>query len=145
MILKSLGDMYLWPFSKSKFKSDRVNLVAPAGTIECLLYLPNVWAIQYKLYMYCMYVYVLYMLLVVPFSLDYPMQRWPSLLLIPCSVFTYSRRRHHNDNTLRNFKFSFYKISLSPGIKFTLAESSHKIWRMILLRWIWYRCSNKFC
>ena len=92
--------------------------------------------------MYCMYVYVLYMLLVVPFSLDYPIQRWPSLLLIPCSVFTYSRRRHHKDNTLRNFKFSFYKISLSPGIKFTLAESSHKIWRLILLRWIWWKFWN---
>ena len=40
-----------WPFSKSKFnlKSDRVNLVAPASPIECLLYLPNVRAIQYKL------------------------------------------------------------------------------------------------
>ena len=33
---------HLWPFSKSKFhlKSDRVNLVAPASPIECLLYLP---------------------------------------------------------------------------------------------------------
>ena len=42
---------HLWPFSKSKFnlKSDRVNLVAPASPIECLLYLPNVRAIQYKL------------------------------------------------------------------------------------------------
>ena len=40
-----------WPFSKSKFnlKSDRVNLVAPASPIKCLLYLPNVRAIQYKL------------------------------------------------------------------------------------------------
>ena len=40
-----------WPFSKSKFnlKSDRVNLVAPASPIECLLHLPNVRAIQYKL------------------------------------------------------------------------------------------------
>ena len=30
---------HLWPFSKSKFnlKSDRVNLVAPASPIECLL------------------------------------------------------------------------------------------------------------
>ena len=37
------------PFSKSKFnlKSDRVNLVA--NPIECLLYLTNVHAIQYKL------------------------------------------------------------------------------------------------
>jgi len=37
--------------SKSKFnlKSDRVNLVAPASPIECLPYLPNVRAIQYKL------------------------------------------------------------------------------------------------
>jgi len=43
--------MYFWPFSKSKFnlKSDRVNLVAQAGPIECLLYLTNVRAIQYKL------------------------------------------------------------------------------------------------
>ena len=42
---------HLWPFSKSKFnqKSDRVHLVAPASLIECLLYLPNVWAILYKL------------------------------------------------------------------------------------------------
>ena len=40
-----------WPFSKNKFnlKSDRVNLVAPTSPIECLLYLPNVRAIQYKL------------------------------------------------------------------------------------------------
>jgi len=29
--------------------SGRVNLVAPASPIECLLYLPNVRAIQYKL------------------------------------------------------------------------------------------------
>ena len=37
--------------SKSKFnlKSDRVNLVAPASPIECLPYLPNVRATQYKL------------------------------------------------------------------------------------------------
>jgi len=43
----------LWPFSKSKFnlKSDRVNLVAPASPIECLLHLPNVRAIQYKLWL----------------------------------------------------------------------------------------------
>ena len=43
--------MHLWPFSKSKFnlKSDRVNLVAAVSPIEYLLYLPNVWAIQYKL------------------------------------------------------------------------------------------------
>ena len=42
---------HLWPISKSKFnlKSDRVNLVAPASPIECLLYIPNVRAIQYKL------------------------------------------------------------------------------------------------
>ena len=42
---------HLWPFSKSKFnlKYDRVNLVAPASPIECVLYLPNVPAIQYKL------------------------------------------------------------------------------------------------
>ena len=34
---------HLWAFSKSKFniKSDRVNLVAPASHIECLLYLPT--------------------------------------------------------------------------------------------------------
>ena len=40
-----------WPFSKSKFhhNSNRVNLVAPASPIECVLYLPNVPAIQYKL------------------------------------------------------------------------------------------------
>ena len=40
-----------WPFSKSKFniKFDRLNLVAPASPIECLRYLPNVRAIQYKL------------------------------------------------------------------------------------------------
>jgi len=39
-----------WPSSKSKFKlkSDRVNLVAQASSIECLLNLTNVWAIQYK-------------------------------------------------------------------------------------------------
>ena len=38
-------------YSKSKFnlKSNRVNLVAPASPIECLLYLTNVLAIQYKL------------------------------------------------------------------------------------------------
>jgi len=29
--------------------SDRVNLVAPASPFECLLYLPNVQAIQYEL------------------------------------------------------------------------------------------------
>ena len=42
---------HLSPFSKSKFnlKSARVNLVAPASPIECLLYIPNVRAIQYKL------------------------------------------------------------------------------------------------
>ena len=33
----------------STLKSDRVNLVAPVSPIECLLYLPNVRAIQYKL------------------------------------------------------------------------------------------------
>ena len=46
-----LDTPHLWPFSKSKFnlKSARVNLVAPASPIECLLYLPNVRAIQYKL------------------------------------------------------------------------------------------------
>ena len=35
--------------SKLNLKSDRVNLVAPASPIECLLYLPNVRAIEYKL------------------------------------------------------------------------------------------------
>ena len=45
---------HLCPFSKSKLniwsiKSDRVNLVAPASSIECLLYLPNIRAIHYKL------------------------------------------------------------------------------------------------
>ena len=41
----------LWHFSKSKvnLKSDRVNLVAPASSIECFLYLTYVRAIQYKL------------------------------------------------------------------------------------------------
>ena len=34
---------------KFNLKSDRVNLVALASPIECLLYLSNVWAIQYKL------------------------------------------------------------------------------------------------
>ena len=49
-LLTKLG-LHLWPFSKSKFnlKSDRVNLVAPASPIKCLLHLPNVRAIQYKL------------------------------------------------------------------------------------------------
>ena len=32
-----------------KNKSDRVNLVAPASPIECLLYEPKIRAIQYKL------------------------------------------------------------------------------------------------
>ena len=43
--------MQLWPFSKSKLnlKSDCVNLLALSSPIECLLYLPNVRAIQYKL------------------------------------------------------------------------------------------------
>ena len=38
-------------FGKSKFSlnSDRVNLVAPASPNKCLLYLPNVRPIQYKL------------------------------------------------------------------------------------------------
>ena len=47
----SLQSTHLWPFCKSEFnlKSDRVNLVALASPIECLLYLPNVRAIQYKL------------------------------------------------------------------------------------------------
>ena len=42
---------HLWPFTKRKFnlKSDRVNLVAQASPIECLLHIPNVRAIQYKL------------------------------------------------------------------------------------------------
>ena len=34
---------------KKIIKSDRVNLVAPASPFECILYLPNVRAIQYKL------------------------------------------------------------------------------------------------
>ena len=40
--LENNGYTNLWPFSKSKFnlKSNRVNLVAPASPIECLLYLP---------------------------------------------------------------------------------------------------------
>jgi len=40
---------HLWPSSKSKFnlKSNRVNLVASASAIECLLYLPYVPSIQY--------------------------------------------------------------------------------------------------
>ncbi len=37
------------PLRKFKLKSDRVNLDAPASPIQCLLYLPNVWTIQYKL------------------------------------------------------------------------------------------------
>ena len=39
-----------WPFSKSKFnlKFDRVNLVAPASSFQCLLYLPDVRAIPYR-------------------------------------------------------------------------------------------------
>ena len=43
---------HLWPFSKSKLNlnSDRVDLVAPPSPIECLLYLPKVWSIQYKLW-----------------------------------------------------------------------------------------------
>ena len=42
---------HLSPCSKGKFnlKSACVNLVAQASPIECLLYLPNVRAIQYKL------------------------------------------------------------------------------------------------
>ena len=48
--ISDMSSTHLWPFSKSKFnQSDRVNLVAPASPIECLLYLPNVRAIQYKL------------------------------------------------------------------------------------------------
>ena len=48
---RTVQSTHLRTFSKSKFnlKSDRVNLVAPASPIECLLYLPNVRAIQYKL------------------------------------------------------------------------------------------------
>ena len=44
----AVNSTHLKPFSKSKFhlKSDRVNLVAPASPIECLLYLTNVRAIQ---------------------------------------------------------------------------------------------------
>ena len=43
--------MHLWPLRKSKFNlmSERVNPAAPASPIECLLYLPNVRAIQYKI------------------------------------------------------------------------------------------------
>ena len=48
-------------------------------------------------------------------------------------------------NTLRNFKFSSNKICWSTGIKFTVVELFNKIWRMILLRCSWCRCSNKFC
>ena len=50
-IFTNMSCTCLWPFSKSKFnlKPDRVNLVAPASSIECLLYLPSVRAIQYKL------------------------------------------------------------------------------------------------
>ena len=42
---------HLWPFNKSKFNlmSGRVNLVALASPIECMPYLPNVRAIQFKL------------------------------------------------------------------------------------------------
>ena len=42
---------HLWPFSRSEFNlmSDRVNLVATGSPIECLLYLLNFRAIQYKL------------------------------------------------------------------------------------------------
>ena len=42
--------MHLWHLNKSKFnlKSVRVNLVAPAP-VECMLYLPSVRAMQYKL------------------------------------------------------------------------------------------------
>ena len=35
--------------STVNLKSNRVNLIAQASPIEYLLYLPNVWAIQYKL------------------------------------------------------------------------------------------------
>ena len=50
-IVVSSNDTHLWPFSKGKFslKCDSVNLVAPASPNECLLYLPNVQSIQYKL------------------------------------------------------------------------------------------------
>ena len=37
------------PLVKVNSTYDRVNLVAPASPIKCLPYLPNVWAIQYKL------------------------------------------------------------------------------------------------
>ena len=52
--IRKLKDKLLthtWPFSKSKFnlRSDRVNLIAQASPIECLRYLPDVRAIQYKL------------------------------------------------------------------------------------------------
>ena len=42
----------LWALTllfRFNLKSYRVNLVAPASSIECLLYLPNVQAIQYEL------------------------------------------------------------------------------------------------
>ena len=47
----NVSHTHLWPFSKSKFnlKSDPVKLVALASPIECLLHLPNVLVIQYKL------------------------------------------------------------------------------------------------
>ena len=46
-----LRHTHLSPFSKSKInlKCARFNLVAPASPIECLIYLPNVRAIQYQL------------------------------------------------------------------------------------------------
>ena len=51
--LRCLGHIFksYAPFSNSKFnlKSDRVNFVTPAIPIECLLNLPNVRAMQYKL------------------------------------------------------------------------------------------------
>ena len=50
-IIHDTHSTHHWRFSKSKFnlKSDRVHLVAPASPIKCLLYLPNVRAMQYKL------------------------------------------------------------------------------------------------
>ena len=43
-LIYSTHTQFPWPFSKKKInlKSDRVNLVAPASPIECLLSLPNV-------------------------------------------------------------------------------------------------------
>jgi len=47
--LKPLNPSDFEASSSPDLKSDRVNLAAPASPIECLLYLPNVWATQHKL------------------------------------------------------------------------------------------------